>query len=62
MIEEAADKINAEILSRDVTGTYTEEEDSLVLRAKGFSARGSWEEDLLTLTVAGIGKMIFTRG
>ena len=62
MIEEAVGKIDQEVLSRDVTGTYTEEKGSLVLKAKGLSARGSWEGDVLTLTVAGIGKMTFTRG
>ena len=62
MIEEAVGKIDQEVLSRDVTGTYTEEKGSLVLKAKCLSARGSWEGDVLTLTVAGIGKMTFTRG
>ena len=62
MIEEAVGKIDQEVLSRDVTGTYTEEKGSLVLQAKGLSARGSREGDVLTLTIAGIGKMTFTRG
>ena len=62
MIEEAVGKIDQGVLSRDVTGTYTEEKGSLVFKSNGFSARGSWEDDLLTLTVIGVGKMTFTRG
>ena len=62
MIEEAAGKINTEILSQGVTGTYTEEKGTLLLKAKGFSARGSWEGDVLSLNASGVGKMTFTRG
>ncbi len=62
MIEEAVGKIDQKVLSRDLTGTYTEEKGDLVLKASGLSAKGSWEGDLLTLTITGIGKMTFTRG
>lgn len=62
MIGEAVGIINDEVLRRTVTGTYKDERGSLTLSAKSFSARGSWEGDLLSLTVPGIGKMLFTRG
>ena len=61
-IEEAAGKIDAGILSGTVSGTYRDEKGSLILTAKGFSAKGSYEGDLLSLNASGAGKMTFTRG